>query len=106
MDHVDVETSTDVINATTGTRMRATYTNNVVIASDNYRVNAYSSSSSEASNTQSVINSANTPYSNTNWGSSNTIRFRIHTQHQGSVWSHSSNMNTALSNLASFKNSK
>lgn len=75
-----------------------------VTASDSFRMNAYNSNNAEAQNTQSVMAQSNNRYRSTSWNNGHSLTMSIGGQVQNpSGWSHSSNMNTKLSALSTYK---
>jgi len=83
------------------------YVMNLVTASDSQRMNAYSSSSAELSNTLSIISQMNSRYTNTNWGSGNSLRIVAQTQVQNANMggAPTSNLSSYLPRVASWKGS-
>merc|ERR1719361_603353 len=80
---------------------------NLVTASDANRMNAFSSQNAEVSNTQSVIAQMNNRYTNTNWGSGNSLRIQFTTQvvNANMGGTPTSNLSAYLPRVASWKGS-
>jgi hypothetical protein len=80
------------------------YVMNLVTASDSARMNAQSS---ESSNTQSIVSQMNSRYTNSNWGSGNSLRITLQTQVQNANMggSPTSNLSSYLPRVASWKGS-
>jgi hypothetical protein len=83
------------------------YVMNMVTGSDSNRMNAYSSQNAEVSNTQSVYSQMNNRYTNTNWGSGNSLRIVLQVQVVNANFggAPTSNLSNYLPRVASWKGS-
>jgi len=70
--------------------------NNMVTASDRNRMNAFSSTNAEVSNTQSVVSQMNSRYTSSSWQNGNTLRIQLQEQVTNA------NMGTPTSNLSNY----